>query len=139
MTNALPAGTRNTSLNLIDDEYRIVMERTGKAGAFYKEWALKGLQAAGASGDAMAQAMAKQIESIRNERLRMKHGIVCLSVGLLVIGLSIFGIDQDMRRSRRGTRSAYARKDYASDADLWTPSPLDAHGPVTWNSITELS
>lgn len=65
-------------------------------------------------GDVMRQALAKgaeqldatlakQIRSIRAERLRMKHGIVCLFVGLLAIGSAALS-GADMRRSPRGRR-----------------------------------
>jgi hypothetical protein len=98
-TNALPAGTRNTSLNLIDEEYQVLLNISGgKLGPFIKDTFLRGLREV----DAKA---AKQIQDIRNERLRMKHGIICLLVGALSLGCAFAGKDfsRGIRvRSRKG-------------------------------------
>jgi hypothetical protein len=98
-TNALPAGTRNTSLNLIDEEYQVLLNISGgKLGPFIKDTFLRGLREV----DAKA---AKQIQEIRNERLRMKHGIICLLIG----AFAVFG-SHDLRLARTvRVRSGSAR------------------------------
>lgn len=103
MTNSLPAGTRNTSLNLIDEEYQAVMEATGQAGSFYKEWALIGLKSAAQSGDTLAAYLAAKIEAIRAERLRLKHGIIVLLA--LCIAIQFFAGDPALRGLRRTRRN----------------------------------
>jgi hypothetical protein len=105
-TNALPAGTRNTSLNLIDEEYQVLLNISGgKLGPFIKDTFLRGLREV----DAKA---AKQIQDIRNERLRMKHGIICLLIGVC----AVFG-SQDLRLAKpirvRSGSARVSRKEVA--------------------------
>lgn len=107
MTNSLPAGTRNTSLNLIDEEYDLVTGTTGQAGAFYKEWALIGLKLAGKAGDELAAFMAANMERIRDERLLLKHGITKTLLAFLLsclVAQFILGESEAARRIVRRSR-----------------------------------
>jgi|GEM_PF-5815014 len=99
-TNALPAGTRNTSLNLIDEEYQVLLNISGgKLGPFIKDTFLRGLQQVNAEA-------AKQIQAIRAERLRMKHGIVNALVLVCTLGNVAFGTLQLSRRPQVRSRSS---------------------------------
>jgi hypothetical protein len=86
MTTPIPAGTHNTTVNITTEEYRVLTDAANAAGMrlgqFIKECYLRGVAQ-------MNEAAASQIKAIREERLRMKHGIACLIVGVF----SIFGAE----------------------------------------------
>jgi hypothetical protein len=94
MTNALPAGTRNTSVNLIEEEYREWIAFGGITKL--KEMALIGLRAVDSS-------RAEKIASIRAERMRLKHGIITLLA--LCIAIQFFAGDPALRGLRRTRRN----------------------------------
>lgn len=132
MTNALPAGTRNTSVNVIEEEYELVTATTGQAGSFYRDWALVGLEAAARAGDEAAAWLASGIKAIREERLRMKHGIIPVLITAVI--LQLFHGEAAKRCARRGRRDG----DVICFADDFTADPFDPIGPVQWESIKEV-
>lgn len=45
-------------------------------------------------------SLAQQLEEAKREHMRLKHGVVCLFVGMLCVAASMFG-GLDMRRTAR--------------------------------------
>lgn len=60
--------------------------------------------------ESLDSSFAESVKAIRTEHLRMKRGITVAVAGFLVIGLSIFGIDQDMRRGRTSRTSVKSQR-----------------------------
>lgn len=86
-TNCIGAGTTNTGLNFVSEELNEWREQAKEEGkslnAIIKELAVEGMRHRNAP-------RAQRIESIRAERLRMKHGRFTAASVLVWIGLGIY-------------------------------------------------
>jgi hypothetical protein len=95
-TNPLGAGTANITYNAPSEESailnRLAFEMNIPRAELLRDVVLRGLQM-------ISTEVAKNVEAVRQERLRVKHGVICLFVGLLAIGTAV-----ELRRSPRGRR-----------------------------------
>jgi hypothetical protein len=100
MSNPIGAGTANITYNGPQEESAILGRKAFELGVsrgeLLRDLVLRGLRE-------MDAVTAKQVDAIRSERLRMKHGVACLLVGIVGIGLALAG-NIDLRRSPRGRR-----------------------------------
>jgi hypothetical protein len=101
-TNPLGAGTANITYNAPSEESailnRLAFEMNIPRAELLRDVVLRGLQM-------ISTEVAKNVEAVRQERLRVKHGVICLLIGIC----AVFG-STDLRLARTfRVRSGSAR------------------------------